>query len=221
MKLPKLSYVSVEEWLLSYAHGQTVLHLGCAGDLLRYGKSACLHYRLSTVCTNLYGVELDKTALQVVKDWVPEDQDGRIRYYCGDVAELDKFAIQQKFTLILAGSIIEHLSNPGLMLQHMRSLCRDDGKVVIVTPHVFGLMQFVRVAMKADEAVNREHTCWFSIMTLTELCSRYGLKPIEWHTGYGWQSPSLRWRVQRALGVPLFRVVPRLGGSLIGVFVPV
>jgi 2-polyprenyl-3-methyl-5-hydroxy-6-metoxy-1,4-benzoquinol methylase len=220
MKFPRLDYVAVEEWLLSYVKGQTVLHLGCAGDLLQHGKDACLHYRLSKVCTTLCGIEIDKTAMETVKVWVPEDKDGRIRYFCGDVAELDKLGIRQKFRIIIAGSIIEHLSNPGLMLQHMRSFCQDDGKVIIVTPHVFGLMQFIRVALKADEAVNREHTCWFSIATLTELCSRHGLRPIEWYTGYGWQPPSLRWRIQRTLGVPFFRAFPRLGGSLIGVFVP-
>lgn len=220
MKFPRLDYVAVEEWLLSYVSDRTVLHLGCAGNLLQYGRDACLHYRVSKVCTGLYGIELDKTALETVKAWVPEDKEGRIRYFAGNVEELDKILIQQKFDIVLAGSIIEHLSNPGLMLRHLRSLCRDDGKVIIITPHVFGLMQFVRVALKAEEAVNPQHTCWFSIVTLTELCSRYGLKPIEWHTGYGWKPPSLTLQIQRTLGVPFFRVVPRLGGSLIGVFVP-
>lgn len=62
MKFPRLDYVAVEEWLLSYVSNRTVLHLGCAGDLLQHGRDACLHYQLSKICTSLYGIELDKTA---------------------------------------------------------------------------------------------------------------------------------------------------------------
>lgn len=34
-------------------------------------------------------------------------------------------------------------------------------------------------------AINKEHTIWFSIPTLNEICSRYCLKGVEYNTGYG------------------------------------
>jgi SAM-dependent methyltransferase len=130
------------------------------------------------------------------------------------------FLNSQQFDVILAASIIEHLSNPGLMLKSFATLCNPNGRIIIVTPHVFGLLQFIRVAFYRREAVNPQHTCWFSISILTELCSRYGLTPIEWHTGFGWRPKSFKWSIQKSLGVPLFRLFPYIGGSLIGVFRP-
>jgi 2-polyprenyl-3-methyl-5-hydroxy-6-metoxy-1,4-benzoquinol methylase len=217
MRFPSLDYVPVEEWLLSQVKGRSVLHLGCAGDYLRFGQEACLHYQIAKASNELYGVELDQSALEAVKKWVPEDESGTVRYFNADVQRLDCLEGKQ-FEIILAGSIIEHLSNPGLMLEKFTSLCKPEGKIIIVTPHVFGLLQFLRVAFYRREAVNTQHTCWFSISTLTELCSRYGLVPVEWHTGYGWRPHSLKWSIQKRIGVQFFRLFPHLGGSLIGVF---
>jgi len=220
MKFPKLNYVSVEDWILSQVKGYSVLHLGCAGDYLKFGPEACLHYQISKVTNKLYGIEIDPLALETVKEWVPEDESGRIRYFNADVQQLD-FLQGEKFQIILAASIIEHLSNPSRILESFRTLCEHNGRLIIVTPHVFGLMQFLRVAFKRREDVNPHHTCWFSISTLTELCSRYGLTPVEWHTGFGWRPKSFTWSIQKNLGVPLFRLFPHLGGSLIGVFKPI
>ena len=222
MIFPKIKYVSVEDYIVyivSKVRGSSVLHLGCAGDYLKFGPDACLHYQISKVTDWLDGVEIDSEALEKVKAWVPEDSSGKIKYYLGDVQDLS-FLYGNKYDIILAGSIIEHLSNPGQMLESFVELCAADGLVIIVTPHVFGLMQFLRVALYRKEAVNPDHTCWFSISTLSELCSRYNLVPVEWHTGFGWRPKSWKWTIMKNLGVPLFKIFPHLGGSLIGVFRP-
>ena len=216
MIFPDLEYVSVEEYLLSQAARHSVLHLGCAGDYLRYGPEACLHYRIAQVCGELHGVEIDLASLNTIKQWIPEDKNGRIKYYHADVQNLD-FLKGKRFEVILAASIIEHLSNPGMMLDAIAPLCMPETKVIIVTPHVFGMLQFIRVAISRKEAVNPQHTCWFSISTLSELCSRYGLESVRWLTGYGWRPESLKWTIQRKLGTTFFKTFPHLGGSLIGV----
>jgi hypothetical protein len=153
-----------------------------------------------------------------VQRWFPEDHDGCVRYLCGDVTRLQDLPINRSFEVILAGSIIEHLANPGEMLDGIARLCGVDTTVIITTPNVFGLLQFLHVALRRAELVNPQHTCWFSIQTLTELCARYGLKPSLWFTGYGWRPPSLKWSLQEGFGVPFFKLLPQLGGSLIGVF---
>jgi len=40
MKLSIVKYVQVEEWILSRAINKSILHLGCVGDFLQYGKDA-------------------------------------------------------------------------------------------------------------------------------------------------------------------------------------
>ena len=216
-RMKQLRYVSVDDWILAAASGRSVLHLGCAGEFLELGPTACLHYNLSKTAKVLWGVEINGEALAQVKNWVPE-QPGRFEYLEADVQRLEIERIGRKFEMILAGSIIEHLSNPGLMLQSFAKLLEADGRLVIVTPHVYGLLSFQRVALRRHEAVNPEHTCWFSICTLSELCFRYGFIPVEYLTGYGWRPPSLKWTIQRAIGGAFFRRFPQVGGSLIGVF---
>ena len=218
MKLPKLRYVCVDDWVTQQARGRSVLHLGCAGDYLEYGPARCLHGRIVGVAHCTWGVEIDPERLAKVRQWFPGDSEGRVRYLCGDVTRLQDLSINQSFEVILVGAIIEHLPNPGDMLEGIANLCGPDTRVIITTPHVFGFLQFVRVALRRVEAVNPRHTCWFSIQTLTELCSRYRLEPTAWLTGYGWQPPSLRWSFQKMLGVPFFRFFPHVGGSLVGEF---
>ena len=217
MVFPKLQYVSVEDWILKQVENRACLHLGCAGDYLAFGPAACLHYRLSKVCNILHGVEIEANSLSTVKKWIPEDKNERIKYYRADVSNLS-FLKGKRYEVILATSIIEHLSNPGLMLDSIRSLCLPETKVIIVTPHVFGVLQFIRVALTRKEAVNPQHTCWFSISTLTELCSRYELDVECWLTGYGWRPSSLKWKFQKSIGTSFFNFFPQIGGSLIGVF---
>ena len=218
MKLPKFEYVFEQEWLLSHCHGKSVLHLGCAGDAtLEGGPESSLHIRVSKIADCLWGIELNQASLNQVKAWLPEHSD-KIRYFVGNVENLKELGIQNKFDVILAGSIIEHVSNPGLMLSGIYDLMAPNGLLLISTPHTWGILQFLRVALRRTEAVNPEHVCWYSVPTLTELVSRYGFSPTEWATGYGWRPSTLRWNIQKAIGIPIFKIFPHLGGSLLGAF---
>jgi 2-polyprenyl-3-methyl-5-hydroxy-6-metoxy-1,4-benzoquinol methylase len=219
MRWPELSYVSVDDFIIAKAAGRNVLHLGCAGDYLEYGRDAVLHCRLGEVAKSLTGIEIQLASLERVRSLLPEDTGGRIRYYQANVEDLD-FLAGKTFDLVLAASIIEHLSNPGNMLRHFRRLCSPGGAVIIVTPSPFGVLQFMRVAIRRNEAANPEHTAYFSPAVLSELCRRYGLEATGWRTGYGWRPDSLAWRVKYAVGVPFFKIFPQLGGSLIGMFQP-
>jgi 2-polyprenyl-3-methyl-5-hydroxy-6-metoxy-1,4-benzoquinol methylase len=212
--------VYVEDWILQRTRERSVLHLGCAGDFLSAGRDACLHVQISRCAKELWGVELDPDALGQVMDWLPEDPEAGIRYSRGDVEDLESLEIDRTFDTVLVGSIIEHLANPGRMLVGVRKHVSPDGRVLLVTPHVFGLLQFLRVAFRKTEAVHPQHTSWYSISTLTEMCRRHGLEPVEWFTGYSYRRPSWTVSLKRAVGVPFFRLFPHLGGSLLGVFKP-
>jgi len=197
--------------------GKSVLHLGCVGDFLTEGPKACMHVKISKVADVVWGIDIDSSGLDKVKAWLPEDGD-RIHYFCGNVENIQELEIDRKFDVIFIGSIIEHLSNPGLMISGITGLLTPDGVVIIVTPHSFGLLQYLRVAFCRKESVHPQHTCWFSISVLAELCSRYGLILLEGYTGYVYRIPSLRVSIERTLGVPFFKLFPHLGGTLIGIF---
>jgi ubiquinone/menaquinone biosynthesis C-methylase UbiE len=217
MKLPKLKYVPVHDWLVNQCNNKTVLHLGCAGDaLLSYGAEASVQYKLLKVAKKVWGVELNPDSLNQIKQWCPESpNDDSIRYFTGNVERLEELNINQTFDVIVAGAIIEHLSNPGLMLTGLKRFCNSNTIILISTPHVWGVLQFMRVLVYRNEAVNPEHTCWYSIPTITELTSRYGYIPVEFATGYSWKQPSLKWKIKKFLGTLFFTLFPHLGGSLL------
>jgi 2-polyprenyl-3-methyl-5-hydroxy-6-metoxy-1,4-benzoquinol methylase len=217
MKLSISDYMNIDEWLICQLRDKSVLHFGCAGDHLDEGPQACLHIQLSKVTKLLWGVEIDAAAIEKLEKWLPAD--GRHKYFCADVQALPIATIGRRFEVVLAGSIIEHLPNPGTMLESARALLETNGQLIIVTPNPFGLMQFLRVALKKYEAGNKQHNCWFSQKTLNQLVSVYGFTPREYYTGYGYRPVSFGWRLQKMLGVPFFRIFPHLGGSLLGVFI--
>jgi len=217
LKLNNLSYSSVEQWILNQCIDKSVLHLGCAGDYtLLYGKEASIHWHLEQKAKYIYGIELNKDSLDALKILCPENV--KNRYFIGNVEKLSDLRIEEKFDVIVAGSIIEHLSNPGQMLTEIRPFCHENTLLLISTPHVWGLLQFLRVAFTRNEAVNPEHTCWFSIPTLSELLSRHGFIPVEFNTGYGWKPSSIIWSIKKGIGTRFFRIFPHLGGSLLASF---
>jgi 2-polyprenyl-3-methyl-5-hydroxy-6-metoxy-1,4-benzoquinol methylase len=216
MKLPKLNYYDSQKWILEKCQDKSILHLGCAGDItLNYGKESALRFNLAKIYSeNLWGIELNLDALDYVKKLVPETNDDNIKYFNANVEDL-KLMPHKKFDIILAGSIIEHLSNPGLILNEIKPFLHKESVLLVTTPHVWGIFQFFRVALRKNEAVNPEHTCWYSIPTITELVSKYDYVPVQFNTGYGFHPDSFKWKLKKKLGKYFFNLFPHLGGSLL------
>ena len=217
MKLPKLKYKFEQDWIIARCRGKNVLHLGCVGDFtLLGGKDASLHYKITRVAKEVSGVDLSRESINELKAFLPESNINS--YYVGNVENLESLNFPKKFDIIVAGSIIEHVSNAGLMLAGIRSCLNDGGTLLIATPHTWGMLQFLRVAFNQIESINPEHVCWYSIPTLQALCARYNFEPVEWATGYGWRPESLKWKILKSMGVPFFKLFPWLGGSLMASF---
>jgi 2-polyprenyl-3-methyl-5-hydroxy-6-metoxy-1,4-benzoquinol methylase len=64
----------------------------------------------------------------------------------GNVEHLEDMVPELRgFDVVVAGDIIEHLSNPGLMLDGIRSRLATNGRVIISTPNAFGVASWLRV----------------------------------------------------------------------------
>lgn len=101
-----------------------------------------------------------------------------VRY--GDVHTVD---LNEKFDVIVAGEIIEHLENPGQFLRNMRRHLVDDGTIIVTTPNPFYAKQSYKIWRKGRPQVHTEHTCWFDPITLGQLMEMTGFKPTVayWH----------------------------------------
>jgi SAM-dependent methyltransferase len=77
------------------------------------------------------------------------------------------------FDCIVAGEVIEHLSNPGAFLDKMALHLKPDGHLIITTPNAFNIRLFWRILKNNNIKAHGEHTCWYDPLTLTQLLMRH------------------------------------------------
>jgi len=91
-------------------------------------------------------------------------------------ANAETCSLEQTFDTIIAGELIEHLSNPGMFLNNMYDHLHSDGRLIMTTPNTFNILRFMFLIKNGYVACNDEHTCWFDPKTLRQLVKRHGFK---------------------------------------------
>ena len=200
------------EAILELARNKTVFHLGCVGatDLdtqervVAAGQS--LHASLTEVA--------DVTGIDISEDVIREFQKAGIfqNTIVGDIEHLDRLSMSKKFDVIVAGNIIEHISNPGLMLDGLKRFCHSDTLIIVTTPNAFGLMNFLRNLMGCFRE-GGQHVFVFNEQGLAQLLERHGYRISLSTTCYE------RWSISSygclfGFGLWVFRMFPKLGGTL-------
>ena len=71
--------------------------------------------------------------------------------------DAEKISLDEKYDTIVAGELIEHLSNPGLFLDRALMHLKPGGRLIITTPYVFSLLYIVYSNTKKVE--NDEYLC--------------------------------------------------------------
>ena len=148
--VPNATTVERIPFLCTQATGKRVLHLGASGPL---------HAALLKVAASAAGIDR-------------ADAPG-IRGY-----DLDNIGISglppewAEYDLIVAGEILEHLTNPGRLLRCLRS--QYPGVPLIVTvPNAFSAIAAKHIA-RGIENVNRDHVAWYSPITMATLLQKCG-----------------------------------------------
>jgi 2-polyprenyl-3-methyl-5-hydroxy-6-metoxy-1,4-benzoquinol methylase len=120
------NYVERESAILNVIRGRKVLHLGCVGftdlepDERVAMASRSLHWTLSQVA-DVVGID---SAEDVVREY---ERLGIFKnILVGDVTRIEELRLTAKFNVILVGDILEHVSNPGSMLDGLRGLCNSE-----------------------------------------------------------------------------------------------
>jgi len=92
------------------------------------------------------------------------------------VQNAEEMDLDQNFDTIVAGELIEHLSNQGVFLESASNHLRNGGQLIITTPNTFNILRFLFYAKNGYVPSNDEHTCWYDEVTLGQLAERYGLR---------------------------------------------
>ena len=92
---------------------------------------------------------------------------------CADATD---FNLNRQFDIIVAGELMEHLTNPGGFLTCARQHLRAEGKLVLTMPNAICLNYFIQNIFKGHELDNLDHCCLYSETTLRCLLKRYGFQ---------------------------------------------
>jgi hypothetical protein len=127
------------------------------------------------------------------------------------LAALASVALTGPFELIVAADIIAHLSCPGAMLDSIKPLCSSASRLVVTTPHAFGLPNFLRFLAGRLRDGN-ERVMSFNSENICSRLQRYGVTVERLDTCY--QAAAERGGWVFRLGRALFGMAPRLNGKL-------
>lgn len=164
--LPRIEVVNRNHFILNKAKGQKVLNLGPVDRALN--PIADQHRKLMEVADNVVGIDIDKEGINELRNI------GITNVIYGNIEYIDEITLEEDVSLIIAGEIIEHLSNPGLFLEKIKKFFAPQTQMIITTPNAFSFQRFVPPIIFRKEYVHEQHTCYYSFNTLSSLLARHG-----------------------------------------------
>lgn len=173
----KFHLVQRVDFIKKMCEGKRVLHLGCTNSPFTnesIKNEMLLHHDLKQVAKELYGFDYDAEGLEIFK------RIGEKNIYWADLEKLDEVDLNETFDVIIAGEMIEHLSNPGLFLRGIKRFMNKDSKLVITTINAYSGMRFFIYGLRgrggANEPVHPDHVAYYSYKTLNLVVEREKLK---------------------------------------------
>lgn len=170
------------DFIRNACRNKKVLHLGCTN--FPYTDEAIankmlLHFELQKVAAQLYGFDFDQTGLDIIK------RAGAENVYRADLERLDEAPLDETFDTIVAGEMIEHLSNPGLFLHGIKRFMNDETRLVVTTINAYCALRFLMYGLRGrrgrNEPVHPDHVSYYSFKTLGLMLDRHGLKMSEFY----------------------------------------
>lgn len=150
--------------LLEYARGRRVLDVGCAGSDAQTSQNP-VHRQIARSATYCLGLDVFEAGVKKLAS----DGDNVI------VANAEDFDLPEKdFEVATMGEIIEHVSNPGKVLDNVYRHLSPGGRVVITTPNPFALTLMLKRILLRPYQVNTDHVTWFDPVVLSYLLERSG-----------------------------------------------
>lgn len=165
------------DFIEKYVVNKKVLEIGPAELVLSSDDSGkrdrWIHGKIFKIAKSLFAVEVNKEQVENMNN------NGFTTVH-GDA---ESFKIDDKFDVIVAGELIEHLSNPGLFLDNVAQHLNDNGILLLTTPNRYSIdyisySLIKAVPMKYKKEIAKHVTC-FDEDLLTSLISRHGFKVTE------------------------------------------
>jgi hypothetical protein len=207
-----MRHIDREALILELAAGRRVLHLGSVGfharnvgdPIQKYREN--LHSRIQAVASSIVGVDTNAEVIGAYNEAGLET--GMV---VGSVEHLEQLDLGEPFDVIFSGNVIEHLSNPGMMLDGMRALSHSGTALLITTPHALGLRKYLS-HVRGRFRESDDHVMTFNGPSLANMIERHGFRVLSVDVGHeNLTEISFKGRVAHAV----IGRVPRFGRTLV------
>lgn len=169
----KIEITNRVQYIKDACRGKNVLHLGCTN--YPYTETSLknddlLHLKLENIAANLTGFDFDRRGIEIL------EKQGVKNLFPADLENLADVRLEQKFDVVIAGEIIEHLSNPALFLRGIKRFIKPGGILLITTINAYGGLRFLQYALRgkggSSEPVHPDHVSYYSFSTLNVVLKR-------------------------------------------------
>ncbi len=123
---------------------------------------------------------------------IDDESINSLKKYCDSVYKIDlnsqnwidQFSLSDKFDVVVAADVLEHLNNPLLVLNSFKKLIKSDGSVIVSLPHV-GHSVIYACLMDNDfeyrdwGLLDKTHIRFFGIKNMQRLFDDAGMKIID------------------------------------------
>lgn len=154
---------------LNYARDKKVLHLGCVDTGViqdRLDTQSHLHLLLMKVAERVWGVDVNQEGIELLQGMGIPD------LYCANGEDLSSLELGDQPDLIIAAEVLEHVSNPGLFLESLRTF---NCEILLTVPNAFSARGHLCMR-SGKEFVHEDHNYYFSYVTLKALIEKNGFK---------------------------------------------
>jgi hypothetical protein len=158
--------------------GKTILDLGAMDEtafLLKRGQGTWLHEELTKVAKQVVGLD---NSSSIPQNGLVTANNAAI--HRGDIMKLDAWLNCNALNpdVVVAGELIEHLENPLLFLQSIKSNPALAGKTLVLsTPNATAIHNCL-IGLFSRESTHHDHLCILSYKTICTLLARAGFS--EW-----------------------------------------
>jgi len=156
----KISYLSRD------LTDKSVLDIGCVQhNPENYRSKYWVHKAILKSSFKTVGIDLSQGGVAFLQE----------RGYNIIHADAQNFSLDEKFDVIIAGDIIEHLEDFAGFFKSCLNHLKKGGEIRISTPNPWYWRNIVKSILHEEVNNNPEHTCWICPRTLRQLAARHKL----------------------------------------------
>ena len=149
------------------------------GTINKQKEEYSIYRNLLNVANTVVALEKNVEQVQALRERGYDIQEG----------DAEAFSLGREFDVVVAGELIEHLSNPGSFLDCVREHLKPDGVFVLTTPNRFGAPTFLSAILhNTIPTYNKpiaKHVVYFDENSLQDLLVRHGFSNFD-VTYYEW-----------------------------------